>query len=93
MVDPKWVGGITPWQTVAEEAKRLGVRMTSHISPEFSAPILAAYTPDSLLEWFSWSFGLYDRPPAVEGGAYRLPSGGGFGLHYRADLLGRLFDE
>jgi L-alanine-DL-glutamate epimerase-like enolase superfamily enzyme len=93
MVDPKWVGGITPWQAVAEDAKRRGVRMTSHISPEFSAPILAAYTPDSLLEWFSWSFGLYERPPTVERGDYRLPTGAGFGLHYRADLLDRLFDR
>lgn len=93
MVDPKWVGGLTPWQAVAEDANRRGVRMTSHISPEFSAPILAAYTPDSLLEWFSWSFGLYERPPRVENGQYQLPSEPGFGLHYRADLLDRLFGK
>lgn len=91
MVDPKWVGGITPWRIIAEEADRHGIQMVSHISPELSAPILAAHAPDSLLEWFSWSFGLYETPPAVDAGNYRIPDGPGFGLHYRVDLLDRLF--
>jgi L-alanine-DL-glutamate epimerase-like enolase superfamily enzyme len=91
MVDPKWIGGITPWRVVAREAARCGVRMVSHISPELSAPVLAAHAPDSLLEWFSWSFALYEAPPRVVSGAYRLPDGTGFGLRYRGDLLDRLF--
>jgi L-alanine-DL-glutamate epimerase-like enolase superfamily enzyme len=91
MVDPKWVGGITPWRGVAREAERCGVRMVSHISPELSAPILAAHAPDALLEWFSWSFGLYEDPPRVVAGVYRLPGEAGFGLRYRGDLLDRLF--
>jgi L-alanine-DL-glutamate epimerase-like enolase superfamily enzyme len=90
MVDPKWVGGITPWRAVATEAAARDVRMVSHISPELSAPILATYAPEALLEWFSWSFGLYETPPAVESGAYRLPDAAGFGLDYRAALLDRL---
>lgn len=91
MVDPKWVGGLTPWRRVAEAAARHGVRMVSHISPELSAPILAAYAPDALLEWFSWSFGLYAEAPRLEAGSYALPEAPGFGLRYRADLLDRLF--
>ena len=91
MVDPKWVGGITPWRVVARQAAERGVEMVSHISPELSAPVLAAHAPDSLLEWFSWSFGLYETPPVVEAGQYRIPQGPGFGLHYRGDLLDRLF--
>jgi L-alanine-DL-glutamate epimerase-like enolase superfamily enzyme len=91
MVDPKWVGGLTPWRRVADAAARRGVRMVSHISPELSAPILAAYAPEALLEWFSWSFGLYAEPPRLEAGEYRLPEASGFGLRYRADLLDRLF--
>jgi L-alanine-DL-glutamate epimerase-like enolase superfamily enzyme len=90
MVDPKWVGGITPWLRVAREASRRGVRMVSHISPELSAPVLAAHAPDALLEWFGWSFGLYQEMPAVVAGKYRLPTEPGFGLHYRQDLLDRL---
>ena len=91
MVDPKWVGGITPWREVAREAADRGIRMVSHISPEISAPILAAYAPDALLEWFSWSFGLYETPPVVEAGDYHLSDSPGFGLRYRADLLDPLF--
>lgn len=91
MIDPKWVGGLTPWRRVARSAARRGIRMTSHISPELSAPILAAHSPNERLEWFSWSFGLYEQAPTVEAGAYRLPSAPGFGLRYRADLLDRLF--
>ncbi len=91
MVDPKWVGGITPWRVVAREAARRGIRMVSHISPELSAPVLASYAPDALLEWFSWSFGLYAESPAVVAGDYRLPDAPGFGLRYRSDLLDRLF--
>ena len=91
MVDPKWVGGITPWRVVAREAAAHGVRMVSHISPELSAPVLAAHAPDALLEWFSWSFGLYEEPPVVVRGAYALPHAPGFGLRYRPDLLDRLF--
>jgi mandelate racemase len=91
MVDPKWVGGITPWLRVAREAARHGVRMVSHISPELSAPVLAAHAPDALLEWFSWSFGLYEASPEVVAGAYRIPDAPGFGLRYRAELLDRLF--
>lgn len=91
MVDPKWVGGITPWRVVAREAERRGIRMVSHISPELSAPVLAAHAPDALLEWFSWSFGLYAERPEVVGGRFRLPEAPGFGLLYRGDLLDRLF--
>jgi len=91
MVDPKWVGGITPWLSVARDAAERGVRMVSHIAPEFSAPVLAAHAPDELLEWFSWSFGLYETPPAVEAGIYHIPEGPGFDLCYRADLLDKLF--
>jgi L-alanine-DL-glutamate epimerase-like enolase superfamily enzyme len=91
MVDPKWVGGITPWLRVARAAERRGVRMVSHISPELSAPVIAAHAPAELLEWFSWSFGLYATPPALVRGEYRLPDGPGFGLEYRGDLLDRLF--
>lgn len=91
MVDPKWVGGITPWRVVGAEADRHGIQMVSHIAPELSAPILAAHAPGSRLEWFSWSFGLYETPPTVDAGLYRMPDAPGFGLHYRADLLDRLF--
>lgn len=91
MVDPKWVGGLTPWLRVARAASDRGIRMVSHISPELSAPILAAHAPDDLLEWFSWSFGLYATPPALERGVYRIPEAPGFGLDYRGDLLDRLF--
>ena len=91
MVDPKWVGGITPWRAVAPEAADRGIAMVSHISPELSAPILAAHVPDALLEWFSWSFGLYETQPSVDAGSYPLPDTPGMGLHYRADLLDRLF--
>jgi L-alanine-DL-glutamate epimerase-like enolase superfamily enzyme len=91
MVDPKWVGGLTPWLAVARAAADHGIEMVSHISPEFSAPMLAAHSPESLLEWFSWSFGLYETPPRVEAGEYRISDEPGFGLHYRADLLDRLF--
>ncbi len=91
MVDPKWVGGITPWRLVAREAERHGIRMVNHISPELSGPVLAAYAPDSLLEWFSWSFGLYEQSPEAVAGEYHLPDAPGFGLRYRGDLLDRLF--
>jgi L-alanine-DL-glutamate epimerase-like enolase superfamily enzyme len=91
MVDPKWVGGITPWRGVATDASARGVRMVSHISPELSAPILSAHAPEALLEWFPWSFGLYANPPTVEAGDYWIPDAPGFGLDYRADLLDRLF--
>lgn len=93
MVDPKWVGGITPWLRVARQAKARGVRMVSHISPELSAPVLAAEAPEERLEWFGWSFGLYEPgwAPRVEGGRHALPDAAGFGLRYRRDLLARLF--
>jgi L-alanine-DL-glutamate epimerase-like enolase superfamily enzyme len=91
MVDPKWVGGITPWLAVAQEAANHGIEMVSHISPEFSAPVLAAYSPESLLEWFSWSFGLYEVPPSVTAGDYQIPNAPGFGLQYRNDLIAQLF--
>lgn len=93
MVDPKWVGGITPWLRVARRAAARGIRMVSHVSPELSAPVLAAESPDERLEWFSWSFGLYEpgSVPRVEAGRYALPDAAGFGLGYRRDLLERLF--
>lgn len=91
MIDPKWVGGITPWLRVASSAARRGVRMVSHISPELSAPVLAAFAPAERLEWFSWSFGLYASAPVLVDGVYRLPSAPGFGHAYRADLIDRLF--
>ena len=93
MIDPKWVGGITPWLRVARSTARHRVRMASHISPELSAPVLAAHAPEERLEWFSWSFGLYATAPALRAGRYRLPSTPGFGLRYRDDLLDRLFGD
>lgn len=93
MVDPKWVGGITPWLRVARSAAARGIRMVSHISPELSAPVLAATAPDERLEWFGWSFGLYEAgaSPRVEAGRYAIPEAAGFGLRYRRGLLDRLF--
>jgi len=91
MIDPKWVGGLTPWLRVARSAARRGVRMASHISPELSAPVLAAFAPSERLEWLPWSFGLYETAPALVDGVYRLPSAPGFGHAYRAELIDRLF--
>ena len=89
MVDGKEVGGITPWIRVARDAG--GLPIVSHIMPEISAPVIAALPDGMILEWFPWSFGLFETPPAAERGRYRLPSDLGFGLRYRPDLLARLF--
>ena len=89
MIDGKEAGGITPWMRVAREAG--GLPIVSHIMPEISAPVIAALPNGMILEWFPWSFGLFETPPAAERGLYRLPAEPGFGLRYRPDLLGRLF--
>ena len=89
MIDGKEAGGITPWMRVAREAG--GLPIVSHIMPEISAPVIAALPNGMILEWFPWSFGLFETPPAAERGLYRLPAEPGFGLRYRPDILGRLF--
>ena len=89
MIDGKEAGGITPWMRVARESG--GLPIVSHIMPEISAPVIAALPNGMILEWFPWSFGLFETPPAAERGLYRLPAEPGFGLRYRPDLLGRLF--
>ena len=89
MIDGKEAGGITPWMRVAREAG--GLPIVSHIMPEISAPVIAALPNGMILEWFPWSFGLFETPPAAERGRYRLPAEPGFGLRYRPDLLASLF--
>ena len=89
MIDGKEAGGITPWMRVAREAG--GLPIVSHIMPEISAPVIAALPNGMILEWFPWSFGLFETPPAAERGLYRLPAEPGFGLRYRPDILDRLF--
>ena len=89
MIDGKEAGGITPWMRVAREAG--GLPIVSHIMPEISAPVIAALPNGMILEWFPWSFGLFETPRAAERGRYRLPAEPGFGLRYRPDILARLF--
>ena len=89
MIDGKEAGGITPWMRTARQAG--GLPIISHIMPEISAPVIAALPNGMILEWFPWSFGLFETPPAAGRGLYRLPAEPGFGLRYRPDILGRLF--
>ncbi len=83
--DASWSGGPTQWRRVAGMAALAGVRMAHHEEPQISAQLLASVSHGTLVEGFLpdrdpifWN--LIANRPALEDGAYPVPTGPGWGL-------------
>jgi mandelate racemase len=83
MPDILRIGGVTGWMRVARSAAVAGVPMSSHLSPEYSAHVLAATPTAAWLEYMDWAQELIEAPVIPVGGVVTLPSTPGAGIAWR----------
>lgn len=94
-VDATIAGGVTEWRRIAGMAQAFGVSMAHHEEPQVAVHLLAG-APNSLcVEIFPnysrdpmW-FDLPVEQPVIRNGFMEAPTGWGFGLPLRADVIER----
>lgn len=89
MPDLGRIGGVTGWQQAAALAAVGGIRLSSHLFPEFSAHLLAASPTRHWLEFVDWASPILAEPLQVVDGAVTPPSRPGAGLVWNDDAVAR----
>ena len=89
MPDVERIGGVTGWQRAASLAAVHGIAMSSHLSPEISAHLLAATPTRHWLEWVDWADAIVEEPLRIEDGFAVVPERPGNGLAWRTDAVER----
>jgi len=80
MPDLERIGGVTGWQRAAALAAAAGIEMSSHLSPEVSAHLLATTPTGHWLEYVDWAAPLLAEPLRVKDGMAVVPNRPGTGL-------------
>jgi mandelate racemase len=83
MPDILRIGGVTGWRRTARAAALSGVPMSSHLSPEISAHVLAATPTRHWLEFMDWGQDLLDAPTIPAAGLTRPSEKPGAGMALR----------
>lgn len=83
MPDVLRIGGVTGWRRTAHAAARAGVPMSSHLSPEISAHLLAATPTRHWLEFMDWGQDLLEAPTVPVAGITRPSERPGAGMEWR----------
>ena len=65
MPDLLRIGGVTGWMRLARVAEARAVPFSSHLSPDYSAHVLAATPTKHWLEFMDWGQDLIARPAAA----------------------------
>lgn len=89
MPDILRIGGVTGWMRVARIAALAGIPMSSHLSPEFSAHVLAATPTRSWLEFMDWGQDVLEHPLVPHKGIARPSERPGAGIDFRESALAR----
>jgi len=88
-LDLQHIGGITGWMRAAEIAAAAGMRLSSHIYPEFSIHALAATPTAHWLEYFDWADAVLAEPLVVQHGMAMVPEGTGAGVAWNEFAVAR----
>ena len=70
MPDLLRIGGVTGWMRLARVAEARAVPFSSHLSPDYSAHVLAATPTRHWLEFMDWGQDLIRRPAAAREGLH-----------------------
>lgn len=82
MPDLLRIGGVTGWMRLARVAEVKGVPFSSHLSPDYSAHLLAATPTRHWLEYMNWAQDLQRDPLIPEKGFVRPSSKPGAGIEF-----------
>ena len=89
MPDILRIGGVTGWMRVARIAATAGIPMSSHLSPEFSAHVLAATPTRHWLEFMDWGQDLLEHPVVPNKGMATPSDQPGAGMDFRESILAK----
>jgi mandelate racemase len=90
MPDILRIGGVTGWMRLAQAASMAGIPMSSHLSPEFSAHVLAATPTRHWLEFMDWGQDLLLDPVVPVKGVAKPSDKPGAGIDFNEAALARI---
>jgi mandelate racemase len=80
MPDFARIGGVSGWLDSASLAQAAGMRMSSHLYPEFSAHLLAVTPTCHWLEYVDWASPILKEPIEIRDGHAIIPNRPGAGI-------------
>jgi mandelate racemase len=89
MLDLGRIGGVTGWRQAAALAATGGIRLSSHLFPEFSAHLLAVTPTCHWLEYVDWASPILAEPLRVVDGSVTPPDRPGAGLVWNHEAVAR----
>ena len=89
MPDLARIGGITGWQQAASLAAIRGIKLSSHLFPEFSVHLLALSPTCHWLEYVDWASPILAEPLVVVDGTVTPPNRPGTGVTWNNDAVSR----
>lgn len=89
MPDLLRIGGVTGWMRLARVADVKGVPFSSHLSPDYSAHLMAATPTRHWLEYMNWGQDLLQDPLIPSKGYVTLPSTPGAGITFNEKALAK----
>lgn len=80
-------GGITPFLTIVDVAKKYNKKMVTHLMPELSISLLSLYNSNAVACEFLNLFpeGLFSNHFLIQGGVMQLPKGAGTGVYISSE--------
>jgi mandelate racemase len=82
MPDFARIGGVSGWLDSASLAQAAGMRMSSHLYPEFSAHLLAVTPTCHWLEYVDWATPVLRQPIEIRDGHAIIPNRPGAGVEW-----------
>jgi mandelate racemase len=89
MPDLMRIGGVTGWLRSAAIAGALGIEMSTHLYPEFSAHLMRATETAHWLEWQDWSDPILAEPFGISDSCLAIPDRAGAGVDWDEDAVRR----
>ena len=89
MPDLMRIGGVTGWMRAAAIAGAIGVEMSSHLYPEFSAHLMRVTETAHWLEWQDWADPILAAPFKPAAGCLTVPNQPGAGIEWNEDAVRR----
>ncbi|MGI9410971.1 MAG: enolase C-terminal domain-like protein [Hyphomicrobiaceae bacterium] len=93
MPDILRIGGVTGWLRLAGVAERAAIPFSSHLSPDYSAHVLAATPTRQWLEYMDWGQVVLDAPLVPDGGFTRPKDLPGSGMSWNEAELAKYVVE
>ena len=87
IVDLVRCGGITEWMKIAAMAEAWNLPVASHCFHDFSAHVIAAIPNGLIVEYMPWWDVIYEEPPQVVDGCFRISDKPGLGLELNLEAM------